>query len=347
MAETVGYLDVATRGSRSSFVSGGLTVYQPVDASAIAGDGILFDVKGDDLGWYYNSSTDLVYLINSTGDSVSLTRVGDYWQWLVGPNDLRTPETAPGATSTMTCQIVAERNVAGVRTRLSSKPFTLNVVRQYGFAPGSIAGLVGHFDAYDLSAIADGAAVPSWDDRTLEDNDLTEATNRPAKRLTGAGRPFVWFDGTNDVLTSELSHLGTACTLFVAGFIDSYDATVRGFVQVGGTNGARLAFNSSNLQGRSGSDVANTSLPALDTWFVGVVTKTASGAITVQRGLNAPASQASTAAVTPGAITVGDTDADSPANVGIGEILIYDSVLSASNIERVVRALQNKWQATG
>lgn len=140
MAETVGYLDVTTRGSRSSFVSGGLTVYQPVDASTISGDGVLFDVKGDNVGWYYDSSTDAVYLINSVGDAVQLTR---------------------------------------------------------------------------------------------------------------------------------------------------------------------------------------------------------------KRGLNSPVSQASTAAVTPGAITVGDTAADAAANVGIGEILVYDSVLSASNIERVVRALQNKWQATG
>jgi hypothetical protein len=80
---------------------------------------------------------------------------------------------------------------------------------------------------------------------------------------------------------------------------------------------------------------------------VAVATKAASGAITIQKGAAAAVSTSSTAAVTKGAVTVGDTIADAPADVRISEILIYDSVLSAADINRVVRYLQNKWEATG
>lgn len=348
MAQTVGYLDVFLKGQSSSFVTGGLTVYQPIDSSYIAGDGVLFKISGEDLGWYYDSSTDLAFLITQDSDAVALTRKGDWWQWIVGANDLRTPATAPNSDATMTAQLVIERNSSGTRTRLTSKPFTLTVKRQFGFVAGSISGLVAHYDAYDLTSIAENAVVPTWDDRSLNDNDLTEATNRPTKMLTGAGRPFVDFDGTNDILTSELANLGTACTCFVVAKIGSWDGTTRGIIQIGGTNGGRIAFNSSNLKGISGSDTANTSLPAaLDTWFVATMTKTASGAITIQKGTGSEVSQASTAAVTAGAITVGDTAADAIADCSVAEIIVYDSVLSATNIERVVRSLQQKWQATG
>lgn len=347
MADTAGYLDVKLKGKATSFTTGGLTVYQPVDADYIGGDGLLFDVKGDDLEWYFDSSTDSVYLINTDGDAVALTRKGDYFQWIVGANDLRTPATAPNSDASMTCQIVAERNTAGVRTRLTSKSFTLTVKRQLGFTPGSISGLVAHYDAYDLTANAEGASLATWDDRSLNDNDLTEATNKPTVSYTGAGRPFVSFDGTNDLLTSELTNVGTACTVFVVAKIDTTDATVRGIVQVGGTNGARIAFDNSNLKGISGSDIANTSLPATGEWFVAVATKTASGAITIQKGTASAVSQASSAAVTQGAIVLGDTPADAVADCGVTELLVYDSVLSATIIERTVRALQIKWQATG
>mgnify|MGYP002683615858 CR=1 FL=1 len=117
MADVVGFLSVLLKGARQTFVGSGLTVYQPVDAGMIAGDGILFDVKGDDLGWYYDGgTTDTVYLITTDGDSVTLTRKGDYFMWEIGANDLRTPATAPSADASFTAQIVVDRVLAVVST---------------------------------------------------------------------------------------------------------------------------------------------------------------------------------------------------------------------------------------
>lgn len=347
MAALAGYLTVALAGSTANLIGSGLQVPLIIDADMIAGAGVLFDVKGDDFDWYFDSGTDVVQLVSTDGFQVLLTRKGDYFQWLPDPEDLGAAAAAIGSTVTKSCQLVVERSTAGVRTRLTSRPFSVILDRRYGFTPQSISGLIGWYDAYDLSAISAGAAVPSWPDKTLLNRDLAEATNQPDKAVTEAGRPYVNFNGTNDLLASTLADAGLASTVFVVASIDSYDATVRGIVQVGGTNGARIAFDNANLKGISGSDVANGTLPSLDAWFAAVATKTASGAITIQKGLGAPVSQASTAAVTPGTVGLGDTAADSAADVRIAEVVIYDSVLSAGNIERVMRYLMAKWGAQG
>ncbi len=341
-----GELTIKLQGDTSSFVSSSLTVYQPVDSSMIAGNGVLLDIKGDDLGWYYDSTADSVYIITTDGHSVALVRKGDYWQWVVGANDLGVEATDPGASVTKNAQIVVERTAAGVRSRLVSRTFSLVMKRQYGFSPSLISGLLAWWDAYDITdAVA--AFVATWDDRSRLDRDLIEATNKPTRRDTVQGRPYVEFDGTNDLMSTTLADIGTACTVFVVASINTYDATTRGVIQVGGTNGARIAFSSTNLKGISGADIANTSLPALDAWFVAVATKAASGAITIQKGTAAAVSTASVAAVTVGTVGMGDTAADAVADVGVMEAIIYDSVLSADNIEKVVRHLQQKWNATG
>lgn len=349
MAQVAAYLDVFLKGQSSSFVSSGLEVYQAVDSDQIAGDGVLIEVNGEDYGWFYDSSTDTVFLETTDGFAESLTRKGDYWQWIVGGNDLGSPATAPGATVTKTARIVVERLTSGAGsavTRMVSKPFTLTIKRAMAFTPQSISGLIAWYDSYDLTE-AVAATVASWADKTLYDRDLAEATNKPTRRNTGAGRPYLEFDGTNDLLASTLADAGLACTALVVFKIGAYDATTRGIIQVGGTNGGRLAFNSTNLKGLSGSDAADGTLPSLNTWCVAVITKTASGAITVQKGTGSPVSQASTNAVTVGTIGLGDTAADSVADVDIAEVMVWDNVLSAANINRAVRAMQFKWEATG
>jgi len=341
-------LTVSVYGSNQNLVSTGLRVQEVVDADGLGY--VDFEVDGRLLGWDYASATDTVSLVASNGDSVALTRAGDYWRWTVAPGDLRVAGTAPGSSTTATCNIVVERVTGGdpvtnAPSRWASRPFTVTVERRIGFSPDSVAGLALWLDAYDLLGTAAGGSVTSWDDRSVYDRDASEATNAPTRQADGTGRPLVLFDGTNDVLATAWNQFGDPSTVFLAGQIDSYDATVRAFVQVGSTNGVRIAFDNANLKGVTGSDVANTSLPALDTPFVATATKTAGGAVTIQRNLVAAVSQASAAAVTDGTVQIGDTAADSPAAVRIYELLVFDSVLSAPDQARIQRYLMKKWGA--
>lgn len=341
-------LVVSVYGSSQNVVSQGVRVQQVVDSDGL---GLVdFSVDGRAVGWDYNSATDTVSLVATNGTSALLSRVGDYWRWTVGPDDLGTASSAPGASATRTCSVVVERTagadpVTNPPMRWSSRLFPVTLERQAGFSPDSIAGLELWLDAYSLVGLADAVTVGNWDDQSLYDRDVSEGTNIPSKRSDGTGRPYVLFNGTNHVLATNWAQFRAPTTVFVAGQIDSYDGTVRGIVQVGGTNGVRIAFDNTNLKGVTGSDVANTSLPALDTPFVATATKVADGEVTIQRNLVAAVSQASTAAVTDGTVQIADTAADAVAAVAVYEVLVYNTVLSAADRAKVQRYLMAKWGA--
>lgn len=357
MAIEANYLSVTLWGSSSSLVNNGLKVAQVVDADN--GDVFYFKIDGTHIGWDYDSTTDRVELYSSSGDVMSLTRVGDRWRYTVGPDDFRGPSVAPGSTFTNTCQFVVTRTTAldtvtNAPTSWTSPSFTVTVDRKSRWSPDRVSGLQAWYDAYTFFSTANAASLASWDDKGPYGFDLAQATGgmQPQKYVDGTGRPYVLFDGTDDnMLTAAQSlggdQFGLASTVIAAMEIDSYDPAVRGVVQVGGTNGARIAFNSTNLKGATGADIANTSLPALDASFVATVTKTASGAVTVKRGLNAAVSQASVNAVTPGVIQIGDTAADTAAAFRLYELLVFDSVLSAENQAQAIRYMQKKWAANG
>lgn len=342
------HLEVKAYGSSQSVVSQGLRVQQVVDADGLGY--VDFELGGRPVGWDYDSTTDTVRMVATNGQSVSLTRKGDYWRWTVDPDDLGTGATAPGSSVARTCNVVVERTTGGDPVtnppmRWTSRAFSVTLERQIGFSPDSVSGLGLWLDSYAHAAAADASAVASWDDYSLYDRDVSEATNTPTKRSDGQGRPYVLFDGSNDLLATSWAQFTAPCTVFVAGQIDSFDATVRGVVQVGGTNGVRIAFDSSNLKAVSGSDVANTSLPSLDTPFVATATKVAAGAVTIQRNLVTAVSQASTAAVTAGTVQICDTAADQPAAFALYELLVYDTVLAAADQARIQRYLMKKWGA--
>lgn len=354
MALESGFLSVFLWGNSNSLSTNGLKVPQIVDADAASV--IDFRIDGTAVGWDYDGgTTDRVEIIAADAgiDSIALTRVGDRWRWTVTPEDLRGPATAPGEDFDIDVQIVVTRTTAGntvsnAPTRWASKSFTVTVDRKIGFTPDSIAGCVLWLDAYNVTE-AVAAAVATWDDKSVYDRDVTQATgaNQPTRQNDGTGRPYLDFDGANDALASVWDQFTAPTTVFVAAKIDTYDGTVRGLVQVGGVGGARIAFDNANLKGATAADVANTSLPALDTPFVAVATKAAGGAVTIQKGLSAAVTQASAQAVTPGTVGIADTAVDQPADCQIYEVIVFDTVLSAENIARVVRYLQKKWNAVG
>lgn len=353
MAIKPNYLTVSVYGSSTtSLIGNGLQVSQTVDADGLGY--VDFKVDGRALGWDYDGgTTDRVELIDQdTGDVVALTRAGDYFRWTMNPDDLRGAGVEPGSTFSRSCRIVVTRTTGGDTAsnapgRWESEAFTVTVDRGIGFSPDLISGLVLHLDAYDFIDTASSTAVSSWEDRSKYGRDVSQGTgaNQPTVTFDGTGRPHLLFDGSNDELDTVWAQYGDPCTVIVAAQIDSADATTRGIVQVGGTGGVRIGFNSSNLKVLTGSDSQNTTLPSLDTPFVAAATKAASGDAKVQLNLNAQVTATSTQAVTDGTVQIGKTAADSAAAIRVYEVIVYDSVISAENIARVVRALMKKWGA--
>lgn len=350
MAIEANYLSVYVKGNlSSSLVVQGLRVAQIVDADGLAF--VDFRVDGTALGWDYDGgTTDRVELVSATGDVVTLTRVGDYWRWTVTPEDLRGGENEPGTTFTSVCQIVVTRTTAGDTAsnapgRWTSREFTVTVDRKTGFSPDQIAGLGLWLDGYSFVDDASATAEAAWDDKSVYDRDMAQGTgaNQPLKYTDGKGRPYLLFDGTNDAMATAWALFGDPNTVFVVAQLVSVDATTRGIVQVGGTGGVRIAFNSSNIMVKTGSDSQNDTLPALNTTFVGCATKAASGDGKYSTNLGSQVTATSTQAVTDGICELGDTTADSAAAIRLYEVIVYDTVLSAENRARVTRYLMKKW----
>lgn len=350
MAIEANFLTVYVKNSESSSLAvQGLRVAQIVDADGLGY--VDLRVIGTHLGWDYDGgTTDRVELVSDTGDVITLTRVGDYFRWTVTPEDLRGGENEPGDTFTSVCQVVVTRTTSGDTAanapgRWTSREFTVTVDRKIGFSPDKIAGLQAWFDGYSFVADAAGTLEASWDDKSVYDRDLAQGTgaNQPAKQTDGKGRPHLLFDGSNDQLDTAWVQFGDPCTVFVVAQIDSYDATTRGLVQVGGTGGVRIAFNSSNIKVLTGSDSANDTLPALDTTFVACATKAASGDAKISVNLGSQQTASSTQAVTDGLLGIGKTAADSAAACRIYEVVVYDTVLSSEDRARVTRYLMKKW----
>lgn len=348
MAIESNFLKIRVYGSALDPVSNGVRVAQVIDADGLGY--VEFTIDGRGLGWDYSSSTDLVYLVAENGDSVTLSRVGDVFRWTVAPDDLRSAGTAPGSTLSLSCTIIVERTtgadpVTNPPGRWTSREFTVTIDRKQGFSPDSISGLALWLDAYSFASTSAGTAVATWDDKSVYDRDAAQSTgaNQPTVQFDGTGRPHVLFDGSNDQMATAWAQFGAPCTVFVAAQCDTQDATTRGIVQVGGTGGPRIAFNATNLKALSGTDVANTTLPALDTTFVGTATKASGGSIKAQYNLVAIVDGGGTQAVTAGVVELGDTTADAAAAVRIYEVLVFDSVLSAANLAKVQRYLLKKW----
>jgi hypothetical protein len=90
-------------------------------------------------------------------------------------------------------------------------------------ATGAIAtaattsGLRARFAADAIVGLSDGDPVATWEDSSAQNNDATEATNRPTYQTNEInGLPVVRFDGTDDKLTaSGLINNQTEWTIFV------------------------------------------------------------------------------------------------------------------------------------
>lgn len=342
MANQAGQLTVTLAGSSSSLTGAGLGLTEGTDGAPINPVNIsVLDSTGE---WVDDGgTTDTVWLETSEGAVKQLTRHIPYYTISLSPDDLNTAGLNPGSTKTVTAWIVVRRQTgsapSSVETIAQSASFPVTITKQRTFSPSMLASAncIGWFSSMDgvISALADNTSIASWVDMSASGRDLSEATNQPRKKTKGnKQQPYVNFDGVNDVLTSVLADAGLACTVAALVKFEVTDATKRTIIKIGGANGLEIGSDSTNIYGRSGSDVASTPRPADGTWYVVVGTKAAGGAVTIQKNRVTAVSTASSAVVTPGAVQVGG-GSNFP-NADVIEFMVFDGVLNAADIERAV-----------
>lgn len=153
----------------------------------------------------------------------------------VDPTDFETPSDSGGNNVydiTITPTAIADSEVGSAQ----SVAVTVNNVAVGEFTPSDLPDLVLWLEADDLSTLfqsnagstavaSDGDLVGFWGDKSSNNFDLNSAaddTTRPTYKTnggSGSDKPYVSFDGSNDVLR-HLASLGSfaagACSIFVA-----------------------------------------------------------------------------------------------------------------------------------
>jgi hypothetical protein len=226
-----------------------------------------------------------------------------------------------------------------------------------GFNPRQIAGLSAWYDASVASSLTlTSGFVSQWDDLSGSGLHLTQATeaNRPGTGTIN-GKTAVDFDGSNDLM--QVTADVFPGTLMVVGSLDSIAASaMAAFAADAATNSANAFWISSPAQWRLvGFDA---SIPASYAHSGGtalasqpVLATVLHGASNVSRIDGAPL--AGTTNVTGGntqGVTVGArVISGSPStlwNGQIGEVLLFNRVLTASEVSKAESYLASKWGVT-
>jgi len=202
------------------------------------------------------------------------------------------------------------------------------------FDPTSIAGLTGWWKA-DALALADGDPIVTWTDSCSTPHDATNATSskRPTfKTAIQNGLPVARFDGVDDYLKTGAFTVSQPITVFTV--LSGGSASWFGSTRLYWTNGLP------GIQMYAGT-VLNLTGP--NTTAFRQVSSVFNGASS-QSWVNA-ASLGSGDAGSGGSsgVLIGSGDEVSVWSGDIGEILMYNSVLSTTNRQAVEGYLKAKW----
>ena len=248
------------------------------------------------------------------------------------------------------------------------------------FVPTSISGLKLWLDASDTSTISlSGSAVTQWNDKSGNSYNFNQSTagNRPLSGTrTINSKNVIDFDGTDDRLVSMSAksvwvfmHSANS-TYFWAGVSDTTNAdnylmadsvgtgSQRGWVS-GISSSAKVTVSaySGNAAGAAGAVLEGVTTTSYTTSPFYQTVKTSPTAATADRakiainagsfeGTNIYTATASTSD-SPNDMSIGSVIFSGtwygPFNGGMGEIIVYDSILSAGDITKVQTYLASKW----
>lgn len=210
------------------------------------------------------------------------------------------------------------------------------------FTPSSITGLVGWWKAdAGTSTTTDGVAISSWADQSASGATLAQATvaSRPVyKTAIQNGRPVVRFDGINDFLSASVA-VAPKTVIVVAKYAAAAFTELNGLVTdtttslilVGGGGTATVFFDPSGIGApdaaywfNGATRALNNATGPMNAFAVCSITSAMWGSVTTQLGQD----RGNTTRIW---------------NGDIGEVLMYDTVLSAANRQAVESYLKTRW----
>lgn len=223
-----------------------------------------------------------------------------------------------------------------------------------GFNPLSISGLVAWYDfsapttlftdtGRTTAVSADAQTIKGVTDKGSTGAHLSEATNGPTYKVAiQNGRSVARFDGSNDILTSAAITVAQPMTILIAGALASTAGATRRFTDA---NTGRCIIGSSNVgpvwnlfagSSQNTATTSDTSWHAHDVVINGAASNWRLDGTSIGT-MNAGANSLSTT------IFLGRDNAAQFDALDYGELLIYDSALSAGNRAALDTYLKSRW----
>lgn len=215
-------------------------------------------------------------------------------------------------------------------------------VHSGAFAPDDIAGLVGWWDADNVSG-GDGDPVSTWPDASSSAWDLTQAsTARPTIQTNELNtHSVVRFDGTNDSMVNTSVSVAQPNTVFLVAKRTT-SAAQDAFFDGSTTRQAFYTESTTNLKFFAGSDIDTGDAPGTAWRYYSVVVNGASSEIWMD-GVSVWSGN-------PGANTLAGLLVGVDGGAGtyfldgdIAELIMYDSALGTSDRENVEDYLKSKY----
>jgi hypothetical protein len=210
-----------------------------------------------------------------------------------------------------------------------------------GFTPVSIEGCQIWLDANQITGLSDSDAVTTWEDKSGNGNDFTQGVTleQPSYQTNiQNGLPAVFFDTATADGMIGTSSVAAPCTVFVVYSYESASSANRRAVQ--GANNWLIGPYSNTHQYYNGGFIAGPSVTQGVFVYARAEQTSTNGYFWVDGS-----SQGSNSGTTaPGVFHLGAEGAFSePLDGYIGEVIVYNTQLSAANSASVESYLSGKW----
>lgn len=219
-----------------------------------------------------------------------------------------------------------------------------------GFSPDDVTGLIVWLDADAIGGLSDTDAVSTWsNDAPGSSETYTKglSANQPTYRTNIQNSlPVVRFDG-NDSLAGTVSRTLKPCSIFVAMSADSVagpDVIVGNTTGNGAMNYRTLSSKMNALAEATANIASSTTTITNTTFYVVDFTYSSSGGYVFGLDGTDDGSGTSNQTISASAIAIGARDDSTEVFDGdIGEILIYDNVVSSGDKTSIRNYLTTKW----
>lgn len=268
--------------------------------------------------------------------------------------DTLTIEYDLGSSVTLDTDFLAIAKANLLQTAIGAGTVTLKGSTKSITAPPAVSGLQVWFDACKGVTRSAGNAVSAWADQSGNARDLSQGTgaNQPTYTVAGAtgnGLPLIFFDGTNDFMTTaSFATITNPFTVFIAMYPDAVVTTEMYALHSQTAPYCYVVVNQGNVNGTYAADAggANKISKAsvtdnLSAWTFRNNSGSGEG---YQNGtlFASPASAGTNTWI--GGLRVGSTPTPGSYFKGyIGEILIYTGALSTTDRQNIEGYLTSKW----